>query len=331
MKYSLCMPVYNVEAMLGSAVSDLLKQTFPDFELILVDDASKDGSGILCDALAKKDDRIRVIHHLVNRGLSEARNSGLSAALGEYVLFLDSDDRFEPDLLDTLELSFKKNKADVALFGLCEEYMGKPGKKGDAIDFKRICQPEDAILTDADEIRRHAILLEEKTLLGYAWNKAYRRKMLLDNGLKFQKVEMIEDILFNLKVFDRIASLNLVSKPLYHYIIRQSGGSLTKKFLPDYFGLHERRVMELLDYEKRWNTCDERTKKIIAGIYCRYFLSALQRNCDRRAGMTHQDRRDFVKQKLETPLFCELEAYMEPDQKLLRPIAGAMRRRSVSL
>ena len=100
MRYSIVMPVYNVQNYLKDSVADIKKQSFSDFELILVDDCATDSSGKLCDELAKSDSRIQVLHLAKNGGLSNARNQGMAAAKGEYILFLDPDDRYDVRLLE---------------------------------------------------------------------------------------------------------------------------------------------------------------------------------------------------------------------------------------
>ena len=97
MFFSVVVPVYNVEQYLKECVDSILSQTFKDFELILVNDGSKDSSPAICDEYAKKDDRIKVIHK-PNGGLSDARNVGTAAAKGEYVIYIDSDDYVTTDM-----------------------------------------------------------------------------------------------------------------------------------------------------------------------------------------------------------------------------------------
>jgi len=100
-KVSVIVPIYAVEAYLSACVDSVLNQTMGDYELILVDDGSPDGSGALCDSYAARDSRIRVLHKK-NGGLSDARNAGLDVATGTYIYFLDGDDTIEPTLLETV-------------------------------------------------------------------------------------------------------------------------------------------------------------------------------------------------------------------------------------
>ncbi|MBQ7815737.1 MAG: glycosyltransferase, partial [Oscillospiraceae bacterium] len=98
---SVIVPVYNTEKFLDKCIESISKQTFDDFEIILVDDGSTDKSGQICDTWAHKDNRVKVIHKQ-NAGVSAARNNGIAAAKGEYIAFVDSDDTVSPDYLRLL-------------------------------------------------------------------------------------------------------------------------------------------------------------------------------------------------------------------------------------
>ena len=111
---SVIMPVYQAEKFLQASVESVLAQTFSDWELLLVDDGCRDNSPALCDELARRDDRIQVIHKEKNAGVSAARNSALEAARGAYIAFLDADDGFEPRMLETLWSLREQSGADTA-------------------------------------------------------------------------------------------------------------------------------------------------------------------------------------------------------------------------
>ena len=111
-KLSVIVPVYNTEKYLRECIDSILAQTFTDFELILVDDGSTDGSGVLCDSLAQTDDRIRVIHK-ENGGLSDARNAGLVQAKGTWLLFVDGDDYVEPDAMAHMQSLLEQHHAQI--------------------------------------------------------------------------------------------------------------------------------------------------------------------------------------------------------------------------
>ena len=111
-KVSVIVPVYNVSRFLPECIESVINQTYGDFELILVDDGSTDGSGIICDNYASKDNRIIVLHK-TNGGLTSARNAGLSTASGEWIMHLDGDDWIEPDMLFEFVATADREKADL--------------------------------------------------------------------------------------------------------------------------------------------------------------------------------------------------------------------------
>lgn len=117
------MPVYGVEKFINKSMESLLNQTYANYEIILVNDASKDNSGMICKDYSRKYDNIIYLEHEENKGLSGTRNTGLAKAKGDYILFLDPDDYFEKNMLETIAKSLEKNMAEVVIFGLVEEYM----------------------------------------------------------------------------------------------------------------------------------------------------------------------------------------------------------------
>lgn len=124
MLISIIIPVYNVSLFLEKCLNSVINQTFKNLQIILVDDGSTDNSGIICDNYSKKDSRIEVIHQK-NKGLSEARNTGLSLARGEYITFVDSDDYIELDTYSTIFKAIIENKNPDLIFLEQEQLMLK--------------------------------------------------------------------------------------------------------------------------------------------------------------------------------------------------------------
>ena len=121
---TLIVPVYNVEKYLNRCIDSILNQTLEDFELILVDDGSKDNSGNICDEYMRKDRRVKVIHK-ENGGLSDARNSGIEISTGEYLSFIDSDDWVEKEFLETLYNNAIKYQAEIVIVNLHKVFDNK--------------------------------------------------------------------------------------------------------------------------------------------------------------------------------------------------------------
>ncbi len=304
--FSVVMPIYGVEKYLADGIDSVLNQSCQDFEIILVDDCSPDNSGAICDEYAKKDSRIRVLHLEKNGGLSNARNKGFELVNGEFVFFMDSDDTIATNLLAQVKTALEKNRAEVTVFGIHEEYFDNNGVLNNTVD---ITFGEEKYFDDVTELRKAVIELEKKTLYGYAWNKIYDVDYLKKIGAEFKKITLIEDIMYNLEVFTDITKLNLLEITPYNYKKRLNG-SLTNKFVKDYYELHRQRVEMILNQYKKWNLCDDNVKKALADIYSRYIFSALQRNCDIRSQMKHKDRKEWLLNLFKEDLWAELSPYL---------------------
>ena len=302
---SIVMPVYNAAAYLEEAVRSVIAQNGRDWALILVDDGSADGSGALCDALAQGDERISVIHMPENVGLSGARNAGMAQADGKYLMFLDADDWIEADLIERLEARIRReDAAQLLVWGVVEEHFHTDGQLMET----RVVRCDEAAFEGRDAVRMAALDLERKTLLGYAWNKLYDMDMLRACGAAFEKVKLIEDILFNLDVIEQVERMETLDFTPYHYA-RRASGSLTHGFLRDYYPLSLRRIRETLERYEKWGL-GEAAGRTLAPVWARYTLSALQRNCDPQAGMRHADRVRFAKEALTSPLYRALAPYL---------------------
>ena len=183
---TLVIPVYNMESLLGRCMDTILSQTCRDFEIVLVDDGSTDTSGALCDGyVAAHPDIIRVIHKK-NGGLSSARNAGIDAAGGEFIIFPDPDDWTEPQYVEHLLELQREHGADLVCTGyfVATDEASTPGS----------ADTEPAILTGLEAQRR---LLLPPRMSGFAWNKLYRLSIIRAQGLRFlDDVGTTEDLDF---------------------------------------------------------------------------------------------------------------------------------------
>lgn len=184
MQISIIIPVYNASRYLRECMDSVLAQTFGDFEVLLVDDGSTDGSGEACDGYARQDGRIRVFHK-ENGGVSSARNLGLDHARGEWICFADADDWLEPDCLETLMAHASPKVdlvvADFAPFGNVFDTEPLPD---------RYYAPEEWGTFCANYLRIMALTTP--------WNKLFRAEVIRNNSLRFDtKMHFNEDYLFN--------------------------------------------------------------------------------------------------------------------------------------
>ena len=260
-KFSVVISAYNVEEYLPGLLQDLLEQTYNNFEVILVDDCATDQTGAVAESYlqafrGKQADYV-VIHKPENEGLSMARNTGISHAAGDYILFLDADDGVEKTLLERLYHALDEQPADMVVFGYTEDYYQK-----NALSYQVQKTPElyyfsDYIHDGAQGWKRplayaypYIIELEHETMFGYAWNKAYRLSFLQEQKLQFQNIVHIEDILFNVQAAGALQSLLTLPDVLYHYANRGQS-RLTDKYLPEYFALQKTRVQAFLNMQMR--------------------------------------------------------------------------------
>ena len=176
---SVIVPVYKAEPYLRQCVDSILEQTYRDIEVILIDDGSPDKCGEICDEYAEKDNRVRTFH-TENRGVSAARNLGISEAKGEYIGFVDSDDRIEPDMYEILLKRMQETGADIAQCGVLQ-YPGYGSEKS---------EPEDEVLLRDDALKA----LIEFRLNSYAWNKLYNSRLFetvtFPDGMNYEDAEI---------------------------------------------------------------------------------------------------------------------------------------------
>lgn len=306
-KFSIIMPVYGVEKFIDKSIQSILKQTYKNYDIILVDDCTKDKSGMICKKYAQKYKNIIYLKHEENKGLSEARNTGLERATGDYVLFLDSDDFFEINMLEIIKKSLNKNMADIVVFGISEEYI-KHDKDERTIIKTHSLNTQYFLNT---EFRKKVIELEQQTLYGYAWNKAYKLEYLKKQNLKFKNIKHIEDIEFNVRCFEKAQSLNILEDKLYHYI-QHSGERLTTKKIDNYFELQKKRIYLIINQHKNWNIYTRKIKEVCSLSYFRSFFSTLERMITDKK--SKKQIYEFMKKEYESDLYEELRIYCNPSK-----------------
>lgn len=229
--FSVIVPVYNVEAYLERCVRSVLEQDHTDFEIILVDDGSVDGSGAKCDALAAEHACIRVIHK-ENGGLASARNAGLEAAGGQYIWFVDSDDWIEAGALSRLHAVLRQETPDMVKFN----YYRVEDK---SVPMFSIAKPGIYRGNDLEELRDQAFYSAGKFVLS-ACTHVYSRQFLHSHSLHFVSERLVasEDYLFNLEALVQTDSVCVICDTLYYY--EQRMGSLTQRYkenLPERYGV----------------------------------------------------------------------------------------------
>ena len=220
MKYSVIIPVYNVEKYINRCLKSVISQNYNDLEIIVIDNGSTDRSGSICDSYANEYANISV-YHIENHGVGSARNFGLSKARGEFIYFVDSDDylvgnlfaEFEDKLAPDLDLlvfsyynSFEQDMTERNRTKKSLPYSGSYDK----YNFTKIFK--DLFLSD---------------MLYTVWNKFYRRVFLIENNISFEKYELGEDVRFNLNVYRNVNRVYLSQESYYVYVIGRNGSAMS--------------------------------------------------------------------------------------------------------
>lgn len=203
---SVIVPIYNNEKYLAKCIDSILVQEYRDFELILIDDGSRDGSGSICDQYAIQDERIVVIHQK-NKGVSVARNKGLSIARGNYVTFIDSDDWVMPEYLSVLN----KNMTPEGL-STCN-----------VSDKNSFCGMER--MEYMNKAQAQVSVFSYSGIQGFPFCKLYDRKVIEDNQIRFaEDIALCEDLLFNIQYISvTTGKICRDNRQLYYYYNNPSG------------------------------------------------------------------------------------------------------------
>ena len=234
---SVIVPVYNVEEHIEKCLDSIVGQTYKELEIILVDDGSPDRCGAICEEYAKRDARIHVIHKK-NAGLGMARNSGLEIAKGKYVVFIDSDDWIEPDMVERLLAPAQKEKCDLVVSGIIREFVGRKrvsfpvGNRVRQIERENILNEVLLPVLGTEPSAPRDIGLEMSVC-----TNLYKREIIEKNKIRFvsERKYLSEDLFFNIHYIMQCQRAILLPDCFYHY--RMNNISLTNAFRPNRFSL----------------------------------------------------------------------------------------------
>lgn len=216
MKYSIIIPVYNVEKYIKKCVQSVLEQTYSDFEILLVDDGSTDNSPAICDELSEKDERIKVIHKQ-NGGVSFARNEGIRQAKGDYILFLDADDYISKDLLEFCD-NYAKNNSEINVFNYSSYDVCDNNQKILANIYEKGVY---TFKSEKEKLDFLVKLMNKNYLITVCWRSCYKKEFILKNNLFFDEYHAYsEDVLYNLKVFMLLDSYVETGFKGYYHVLR---------------------------------------------------------------------------------------------------------------
>ena len=208
---SLIVPVYNVEKYLDRCMESVLRQTYHNLEIILVDDGSTDSSPAKCEEYAKRDSRVKVIHKQ-NGGLSDARNAGLKIATGDYIGYVDSDDWIERDMYARMHQACTEHHAQIAVCRYFREYQDRTVSGGDG----------SVVPLSREELLEAYISGHDRYVIyNSVWSKLFWRDLV--KGMTFPKGRNSEDIMYTTRAFCAVEQAVYLDQCFYHYVIDREG------------------------------------------------------------------------------------------------------------
>ena len=216
-KCSVIIPVYNVEKYLTTALESVINQTFSDIEIICINDGSTDNSLTILENYAQKDSRIKLINQH-NQGVSAARNAGLEAACGEYIMFLDPDDTYDLTLCEKVVEKINTENPDIVMWGHKNIY-----------ENKIISQNEQVMAINILLNKTHPSLFDFMQIQIWVWDKAFRKEFLEKNHIKFwQGITNAEDVIFCIEAFLQNPKYSFIPYSLAEYRIFRKDSALDK-------------------------------------------------------------------------------------------------------
>ena len=266
-KFSIIVPVYNVEKEIRECLDSIKNQTYNDFEVLCVDDCGKDSSMDIVREFAAEDSRFKILTHEHNSGVSAARNTGLDAAAGDIIMFVDSDDWIEPNALEILVDKLNKTQCEVIMFNLYN--VNADGTKK---------------LQDEDKEGDRTVKIIDDALSGFigvCWNRIYRKSLIDRLKPRFPVGLIVEDSQFTFEVCSQIDSIFVIDEPLYDYRREREGSYTTAD------NVQERIVDELVVLRNMYiyardNGYDKNFRK--------FFLNLIGKTARKIVSITHRRR-----------------------------------------
>ena len=265
LKYSVIVPVYNVENYLPRCIDSLLAQNYVDLEILLIDNGSKDQSGQICEDYAAQFSNITA-YHIPNKGVGSARNFGLSKAKGDFICFVDADDYLVGNLFSDVE-SQLDSQLDLVVFS----YYNSIEKNLSEINRSAKILPAEGKKDKSEFIA----LFQELFLTDMmytVWNKIYRREFLEEHQIVFESYELGEDVRFNLSVYQHVNTVFLVKSAYYVYISGRIDSAMGQ-YHPNRMNYQLEELGKVDQLMISWNSHDD---QFIDQIKARILMSNIQ-------------------------------------------------------
>ena len=289
---SIIIPAYNAEEYLPTTLDSILAQQVPFLlEIIVVNDGSTDGTLDVLQKYKEKYQNFTVIT-TENGGPANARNVGIQAALGEYLMFVDGDDTLAPDALGELGAALQEHAVDLLIFGF--RIINQQTQKEFSYKFAPV------YMDSKESLGEYLVALYQKNMLNQIWNKVYRRTLIVDRQISFMPFHYGEDRLFVFDVLRQVRNICVLDQEYYHYFMRDND-SLVSKYCADKFQvccLIDARVTELAQQLEALQAED---MQALNYMYIKSVISCATNLHGRTCPLNHAQKRKALREMLEHP------------------------------
>ena len=307
MKYSVIIPVYNVEKYIDRCLKSIISQNYDDLEIIVIDNGSTDSSGSICDTYASEYSNISV-YHIENHGVSAARNFGLAKAQGEFICFVDADDYLVGNLFSNME-----NQLDSELDLLVFSYYNSLEK-----NLSETTRSAKILPIEGKKDRNQFIALFTGLFLSdmmyTVWNKIYRREFLEEHRIMFEQYELGEDVRFNLNVFECVHTISF-SKTCYYVYVSGRTDSAMGQYNPYRMSYQLEELEKVDQLMTGWDIHDD---QFIDQIKARILMSNIQNISNQK--MSLSKKRHYVE------VLCRNQEMIALLKKATSPLHPLVRR-----
>lgn len=321
---SVIVPAYNAEKFIENCVQSILSQTYTDFELILVNDGSKDSTSAICHRLAEQDSRIRVIDQ-ENGGSSSAKNTGLDAANGTYIEFVDADDTLDATYMEQLLRGTAEDEADLCVGNVALVVLDK----GELVLSRPTPKLHEGMFTLKEYLSYYKEYMPH-AVVGAPWNKLFRRRIIEEHNLRFDETtKNNEDTWFNLAYLRHCKKVFVSASPFYHYIDHQNG-SASRGYIDNIIEIYietYRRSTAFLQEAEMYDCNEQFCKSYFIGL-C---IGALNGIALKATQFTKKEKLEKMRDIVSRPEVRDALRDLEEPNKKKRMIAFLMRRKWVCL
>lgn len=242
MRFSIIVPVYNVELYIDRCLESIVSQDFSDYEVLLIDDGSTDSSSNICDKYAAMHNNFLVFHK-ENGGVSSARNLGLLSAKGEYIIFIDPDDYIEKNSLFLIDKEILANKSDLIIYGTAKHIIQDGTEKMvNNYDYN-----ESVIINTGHNLGWKKYILSKRLIFNVC-SEAFKRSIIKDNSIVFPPIKNGEDAFFSFNYLNYVNKISIIPYTLYHYMHIIGDSSATQRYYPEYINERNQVLSQALKF-----------------------------------------------------------------------------------